>query len=549
MAVRAPSQELYSALLSGEAMKEALRWEDSTPGSGLNDSWRTENRDEYRGHRWVACFPCWAPTTAEEPQGDLGSTIPRLQPTDTKEAQDCHFCASGPPAAEILTHYCYCAAAAAAVSHEFCSLAFREALEAKGASKSPQAHCTQTMVVGIDRAGADPPLPRCSVHTFCKLQQQQQQQQHENRNCCRCCRCCCKHPHRMEGMSLPTQQQQEQLEHKQEQKLCLTHCQATRVRQKHQQQPQQQRRLSRGYLPSRGGLGRRRNEALLQRVGGGYQLYGPISWSSLKAVDAQTNTPVDAARHAATQTAAEAPVEARATPGGATQIAAAARNRQSPKTKEARWFPRQHRCVSSGTFVAERMSAPSGSRGAASHEGPSSCRSSCCCCCCCRGSQDAEAHVAAAEPQCCCPPSTAEPAAAAAVHAPAAGEMPTIILEPRENIRAATASAHRCRSTIVRGCRPQRQQQQQRQPQQQGMLQGFCLSCRKTSRGLPLASSRASGGAQRSPLCEPGEGTLQPGQLGSPPSALQGYAGLLSGALRGSAIESQQAVRPTASST
>ncbi|KAL8446576.1 hypothetical protein Emed_005030 [Eimeria media] len=475
MAVRAPSQELYSALFSGEAMKKALQWDESTPRSGPTDSWRTESRDEYRGHRWVTRFPSWAPTSAAEPHGDLGSTIPNLQLTDRKETQ-----------------------------------------------------------------------------------QQQQKQQHEKRNCCCCCSCCCKHPHRMEGMSLPTQQQ-EQREQKQQRKPCLTHCQATRVRQQQQQQQQQQqlqqRQLLRGYLPSRGGLGRRRNEALLQRVGGGYQLYGPISWSSFKAVDAQTNTPVDAARHAATQTAADAAAEALATPGGPTQAAAAASDRQVPKRKAARWFPRQQRCVSSEAFVADRMSPPYASNSAPYHGGLSSCSSSssCCCCCCCRGSQDAEAHVAAAGPQCCCcPPSTARPAAVAAtVHASAAKGMPTVILEPRENIRAATASARRCRSTGVRDCRPQQQQQQrQHQPQQQDMqLRVSACSCRETSRGPPLASSRVSGGAQRNFVFEASEGGLQPVQPGGPPSVLQGYAGLLSGALRRPATQSQQTVRRTASST
>ncbi|KAL8271408.1 hypothetical protein Esti_004609 [Eimeria stiedai] len=356
MAIRAPSQELYSALFSGEAMKEALQWDDSIQGSGPNDSWRTESRDEYRGHHWVARSPCWAPTSARE-------------------------------------------------------------------------------------------------------------------------------PHR--------------------------------------------------------GLGRRRNEALLQRVGGGYQLYGPISWASFKKVDAQTNTPIDAARHAATQTAAEAALAAAATAGGATQAAApaaaAAGERHTPKRKEARWYPRQQRCVAGGSSVPGRVKVPS-----ASLEGPSSC---CCCCCCCSGSQDTEAHVAAAGSKRYCLPFTAGPATAttAAASAAAAEGMPTVTLEPRENIRAATASAHRCRSTIRRGSRLQQQQQQQHQ-QQQEMLQGFCgCSCRKTSRGPLFASSKFPGGAQGSSLFEAAEAGPQTGLSGGPPSVLQGYAGLLPEFPRGPAMQSQQA--------
>ncbi|KAL8437420.1 hypothetical protein ACSSS7_001015 [Eimeria intestinalis] len=523
MAVRAPSQELYSALLSGEAMKEALQWDDATPGSRPNDSWRNESRDEYRGHRWVARSPTWAPTSAREPHADLGSTIPRLQHIDREEA---------PIAA---------AAAALAVSHEFCSLAFREALEAKGASRRPQAHCTQTIVVGIDRAGDDPALPQCSVHNFCKLQQLQQQQGHEITHCCHCRGGCCKQPYRKEDMWLPAQQHQEQREQEQQQRNCPTRCEAQ------QQQQQQQRRLMRGYLPSRGGLGRRRNEALLQRVGGGYQLYGPVSWASFKAVDAQTNTPADAARHAATQTAAGAAVAATATARGAKQAAAAvaaAGNSQIHKRKERRWYPRQQRYVSSGASLPDRTGAPSASHGKAS--------SCCCCCCCCSGSQNAGARAAAANPQCSCAPSRAGPATAAtaaSMHAAAVYGMPTVILEPRENIRAATASAHRCRSTMGRGSRPQQrhlQQHQQHQQQQQGMLQAFC---RETIIGSPFASSRVSGGAKRKPLFRSGEGGPQTGLPGGPPSVLQGYAGLLSGALRGPAMQSQQAVARKASST
>ncbi|KAL8435135.1 hypothetical protein Efla_006356 [Eimeria flavescens] len=367
--VRAQAQELYAALFSGKAMKEALQWSDQLLPSACNDSWRTENRDEYRGHHWL------------------------------------------------------------------------------------------------------------------------------------------------------TQQQQQQ----------------------------QQQQLLRGYLPSRGGLGKRRNEALLQRVGGGYQLYAPISWTSFRRIDAETNTPGrpadaaaylmqgDRARHAATQTAAATTAASAAAEGTARGAAAAARGSPLVKPRESlgcsgrqRGGPACRASCNNEELWESGRGGPPRNKGAGFA-----------CCCCCPGSSGVEPALAAASPP-EEPLPTIRPAAAAA--AAAAGEgRPVLVLEPKAHIKAATASARHCHATLRRSRPQQLQQKQQQQWQQQGQQLSCCHCCCQEASRAPPCSYRAASVSSRPPLESHRSGGPQAVPLrGSGPSALQGHAGFLAAALRAAGGQQQQ---------
>ncbi|PHJ22084.1 hypothetical protein CSUI_004064, partial [Cystoisospora suis] len=56
------------------------------------------------------------------------------------------------------------------------------------------------------------------------------------------------------------------------------------------------------YLKSRSSCGRKTNDVLIQRVGGGYQLYTPARWDNFKLKESATGTPPERVRNKGTQT-------------------------------------------------------------------------------------------------------------------------------------------------------------------------------------------------------------------------------------------------------
>ncbi|OEH76032.1 hypothetical protein cyc_01370 [Cyclospora cayetanensis] len=269
------SQELYLALLSGDAMRMALQWfamptalskrvDTEAESKGKRENRLMGHQEELRAHRWTAG----------------GTNTPTQQAPHAPEntSQDSKLkCQLDRPESDSIPQDALssCDSDGKTLSHEYCSVVYREILEKQGALERPRAHCTHTMIVEVDRGADDSSLPRCALHSACGEQQEPVLQHLQQRPW----PCPDKEEHQQRRCVSSLDGYHHRTEFKKFQK------------QRHQPQKQQHRR-SVPFLPSRGGLGRRRNEALLQRVGGGYQLYGPIPWNSLKKTEAQTNTPV-----------------------------------------------------------------------------------------------------------------------------------------------------------------------------------------------------------------------------------------------------------------